>query len=132
MLGVIVAHIERSQFIADLSTGYKADRIFPQRKIQVYIAFYIKLSDCFSSQSHFTDGMIMEYITFMFGQFSSYEYLILIVFVISYAFQVHQRIFADFIGGKCRQSGFGIFIEPFQQGNTYGVFDSYIGRTVFY
>ena len=76
--------------------------------------------------------MIMEYITFTFGQFASYEYLILIVFVITYAFQVHQCIFADFIRGKCRQSGFGIFIEPFQQSNTYGVFDSYIGRTVFY
>ena len=64
---MIMAHIERSKFIADFTTGYKTDGVFPQREVQVNISFYIELSDCFSGESHFTNGMVMKYISFTFG-----------------------------------------------------------------
>ena len=126
-----MTHIERGKFIADLTTGYEADRVFPQREVKVNISFHVELSDSFSCQPHFTDSVIMKHIPFAFGQFTAHEYFVLIIFVgRRAAIHIHQRVLADFIGSKCSKSGFGIFVETFEQGNTDGVLDSYIGGTV--
>ncbi len=126
-----MTHIERGKFIADLTTGYETDRVFPQREVKVNIPFYVELSDGFSCQPHFADSMIMKHITFAFGKFSAHKYFVFIVFVgRQAAVHIHQCVLADFIGSKCGQTGFGIFVETFEQGNTDGVLDSYIGGTV--
>ena len=125
VVGVVMAHVEGGQTVADVPASIEVDRVLAEAEIQVDVALHLELSCRLPGQAHFARRVVVQQRALPLGQFAADVELVFGVLQGRRSWQgrvhVHQRVSAEVVRDVCRQSCLGVFVEALQQGDAEDV-----------